>query len=119
MVPVRVHATAARWAAPARRGIAVVLMPIVLQAGCSAAKKASYSEAVAHVDASGTARVAVAAHDQRKPITSGRESPTFVGRQWSLYHMATVDTASGRPLGDDLTTVLVSSLAAKGFLAIP
>ena len=30
-----------------------------------------------------------------------------------------MNTASGKPLGDDLTTVLATSLAAKGFKAIP
>jgi len=121
MVPVRVRVTSQRSVtsvAPGR-GIAVALLQILLLAGCASDKKLSYGDTVARIDASGTARVAVTAYDQRKLITSGRENPTFVGRQWSLYHMDIVNTASGRPLGDDLTTVLATSLAAKGFKAIP
>ena len=101
------------------RAIAVALIQILLFAGCTAGKKLSYGDTVARVDASGTARVAVTAYDQRKLITSGQESPTFIGREWSLYHRATVNTASGRPLGDDLTNLLATSLTAKGFKATP
>src|SRR4030095_9737042 len=105
MVGVRVRATSLRSVtstAPVR-GIAVALIQILLFTGCLAGKKLSYGDTVSRVDASGTARVAVTAYDQRKLITSGQESPTFIGREWSLYHRATVHTASGRPLGDALT----------------
>ena len=121
MVRVRVRVTSLRSVistAPGR-GIAVALIQILLFAGCAAGKRLSYGDTVAHVDASGTARVAVTAYDQRKLITSGQESPTFIGREWSLYHRTTVNTASGRPLGDDLTNLLSASLAAKGFKATP
>ena len=104
--------------APAR-GIAVALIQMLLFTGCIGGKKLSYGDTVARVDATGTARVAVTAYDQRKLITSGQESPTFIGRERSLYHRVTVDTASGRPLGDDLTNLLAASLAARGFKAIP
>jgi hypothetical protein len=96
----------------------LLLIQAVLLGGC-AGQKLAYGDIVARVDASGTAPVAVAAHDQRKLITSGQESPTFVGRMRSQHHIAGVNTASGKPLGDDLTTVLATSLAAKGFKAIP
>jgi hypothetical protein len=91
----------------------------LLFAGCSAGKKLSYTDTPAHVDASGTGRVAVTVYDQRKVITSGQESPAYVGRERSLYHSGPVITASGRPLADDLTNLLVMSLAAKGFKASP
>ena len=116
-VPVRV--TSGRPVTPAALGLIVALTPLLLLGGCMSGPKASYSDTVARVDASGTARVAVTADDRRSLITSGRESPTFVGRQWSLYHMAIVNTASGRPLADDLTSALATSLTAKGFQAIP
>jgi len=103
----------------ARCGMAVVLIPVLLLAGCAPAKKLSYTDTVARVDASGTARVAVTAYDQRKLISSGQESPTFIGIERSLSHWGTVSTASGRPLGDDVTTLLATSLAAKGFKATP
>ncbi|MGH7332711.1 MAG: hypothetical protein ACREKS_08195 [Candidatus Rokuibacteriota bacterium] len=97
----------------------MALIQILLLGGCTSGQKLSYSDTVARIDAAGTARVAVTAYDQRKLITSGREDPTYVGRQRSLYHIASVTTASGRPLGDDLTSVLATSLTAKGFQAIP
>jgi hypothetical protein len=79
----------------------LLLIQAVLLGGC-AGQKLAYGDIVARVDASGTAPVAVAAHDQRKLITSGQESPTFVGRMRSQHHIAGVNTASGKPLGDDL-----------------
>jgi len=121
MVRARVHVTSLRsvtsntqW-----RGIPVALISALLFAGCAPGTKLSYGDTVARVDASGTARVAAAAHDRRKLITSGQESPTFIGREHSLHHTATVNTASGQPLAADLTNLLAASLAAKGFKAIP
>ena len=121
MFRVRARATSLRSGTltASGRGIAVALIQILLFTGCISGKKLSYVDTVSRVDASGTARVAVTAYDQRKLITSGQESPTFIGREWSLYHRANVNTASGRPLGDDLTNLLATSLAAKGFKAIP
>ena len=101
------------------RVIAVGVFQILLLTGCAGGKKLSYGDTPARVDASGTARVGVTAYDQRKPVTSGQENPAFIGVERSLYHTATISTASGRPLGDDLTNLLVTSLAAKGFKAIP
>src|SRR5262249_49009502 len=102
MVPARVHVTSlrsvtsnAQW-----RGIPVALISILLFAGCTPGTKLSYNDTVARVDASGMARVVAAAYDRRKLVTSGQESPTFIGREHSLHHTATVNTASGRPLGD-------------------
>src|SRR5262245_22953340 len=101
------------------RGLAVALVQLLLLAGCTSGKKLSYTDTPARIDASGTARVAATAYDQRKVVTSGQESPTFIGKEWSLYHRDTVNTASGRPLGDDVTNLLTASLAAKGFKATP
>ncbi len=123
----RVHIAAPRSVTSAAlvRSIAVssTLLPVLIQAvllgGCASGQTLAYGDIVARVDATGAAPVAVAAHDQRKLITSGQENPTFVGKIRSQHHIAGVNTASGKPLGDDLTTVLATSLAAKGFKAIP
>jgi hypothetical protein len=119
MVTVRVTSLRSVTATATGRSIVLALIQILLFAGCAAGKKLSYSDTVARIDASGTARVAVTVYDQRELITSGQENPTFIGREWSLYHRATVNTASGRSLGEDLTTLLATSLAAKGFTVIP
>ena len=120
MAPVRHRGTSLRSVASTDpgRGIAVALM-ILLFGGCAGGKKLSYTDTAARFDASGMARVAVTAYDQRKLITSGQESPTFIGRERSIYHTAPVITASGRPLGDDIANLLATSLAAKGFQATP
>jgi hypothetical protein len=98
----------------------VALIQILLVAGCAPqTRPLSYVDTAVRIDASGTARVAALVYDQRKLVTSGQESPAFIGRQWSLNHRAIVITASGRPLGDDLTNLLATSLDAKGFKAIP
>jgi hypothetical protein len=121
MVPVRVRVASRQsvLSIPLGPPIALLLIQITLFAGCTSGKKLSYIDTVVHIDASGTARVAVTAYDQRQLIVSGQEMPAFIGREWSLYHRATVVTASGRPLADDLTSLLVTSLTAKGFKAIP
>ena len=119
MIPVRVTSLRSITSIALGRGTAVALIQVLLFAGCAAGKKVSYGDTVARIDASGTARVAATAYDQRTLITSRQENPSFVGRERSLYHTATVNTASGRPFGDDLTSVLATSLAAKGFKAIP
>src|SRR5262249_42754421 len=95
-VPLRVTSLRSFASPPPGRGIAVALIPILLFTGCSTGKKLSYTDTVARVDASGTARIAATAYDQRKLITSGQETPSFIGRELSLYHMTTVNTASGR-----------------------
>ena len=113
----RLRVFSLRW--PLARGLGVALIPLLLFAGCTGGRKLSYTDAPARIDASGTARVAATAYDQRKQIISRQESPAFIGNERSHYHWATVSTASGRPLSDDVTNLLATSLAAKGFNVTP
>ena len=73
-------------------GVFSTLLPLLIQAvfpgGCASGQKLAYGDIVARVDATGSAPVAVAAHDQRKLITSGQENPTFVGKIRSQHHIA-------------------------------
>jgi hypothetical protein len=117
--------TSAGWdPSPALRSTLLLLLLLLIQtfllSGCAFGNRFPYSDTVARIDASGTIPVAVTAHDQRKLVTSGRENPTFVGEMRSLYHIPYgVNTASGKPLADDLTAVLATSFSAKGFEVIP
>jgi hypothetical protein len=97
-----------------------LLLALIASTGCAIGHKFSYTDAPPRLAASGTTPVAVTVHDQRKRVTSGKEDPTFVGELRSLYHIPYgVHTASGKPLAEDLTTVLASSFSTKGFQAIP
>ncbi len=92
---------------------------VLLLGGCAVGHTVPYATAVARLETSGTQTVAVAAHDQRRLVTSGRERPTFVGEFRSLYHIPYgVTTTSGQPLATDVTAALSTSFASKGFTVV-
>ncbi len=64
--------------------------------------------------------VAVATLDRRDVIVSGRCPPTYVGMQRAgLGNPWRVNTASGLPLSDDVTTAVSESLVDRGYRAKP
>lgn len=96
------------------------LLAVIALQGCAFGHTVPYAGTVARIDASGGTSVAVTAHDQRKRVVERGGSPTFVGELRSLAHIPYgVYTASGKPLADDLTTVLAASFASKGFKVVP
>jgi len=74
-----------------QKKIVALIIPAALLAsglgGCAFGNRIAYTGMIARFDASGKNSVAIAAHDQRQLITSGRESPTLVGEMRSLAHI--------------------------------
>jgi hypothetical protein len=105
-----------------KRFAALVLLGLaaVSTGGCAVGNTYAYRDAVANVAASGTKAVAVATHDQREFVVSGKKTPDFVGLQRGGWgNPFDVNTKGGTPLSDDMTTAMAASLAKKGFKAIP
>jgi len=90
--------------------------------GCAANNRYNFSRSIPDLKMSaprGTV-VAVATLDQRSAVVSGEVPPTDVGVQrGSFGHPFRVETESGLPLADDITTAVSGSLARRGFSAIP
>jgi hypothetical protein len=99
--------------------IAVSLV-LIFSAGCAAENRYSYNEVVADLTASGSRAVGVAAHDQREYVKDREKNPNFVGLQRGGFgNPFNITTASGQPLAMEMTEALVTSLAKKGYKAMP
>src|SRR5262249_44458870 len=68
-------------AAQAMLPVVPLLLAVMSIGGCAIGNRLPYTDTIASIPASGTNRVAVATHDQRWRVTSGKESPTYVGDQ--------------------------------------
>ncbi len=98
----------------------MVLFVLFLASGCAVGNKYSYSDVSADIGISGSSAISIATHDQREYVVSGDKQPQFVGLQRGGFgNPFVVTTASERPLADDMTDVLVASLAKKGFKTVP
>ncbi len=99
---------------------AVVVIVLAFSAGCAVGNRHSYSNVVADFTVSGTKAVGVAAHDQRQYVKDREKTPDFVGLQRGGFgNPFNITTASGEPLAKDMTEALVTSLAKKGYKAVP
>ncbi len=98
----------------------MVFFTMLFSAGCFSAKNYNYRDIVADIGFSGTASIGVAVHDQRDYVQSGDKRPDFVGlARGGFGNPFSVATLSGRPLADDMNVVIATSLARKGYKAIP
>ncbi len=87
---------------------------------CAVGNTHRYHDTVADIKASNTIVIAVATHDQREYVISGRKNPDFVGLSRGGYgNPFNVSTASEKPLAEDMTQSIANSLAKKGFKAVP
>jgi hypothetical protein len=90
--------------------------------GCAVGNKYNFSDTRAdlQISASRPTAVAVATLDQRELVATKECAPTYVGMQRAgLGNPWRVNTESGLPLADDISTAVLESLAKKGFRAIP
>jgi hypothetical protein len=95
----------------------VVVFLTVLLAGC--AVNYDYRAVVADIGFSGTASVSVAVHDQRAYVLSGDKRPDYVGLvRGGFGNPFFRSTLSGRPLADDMTAVIATSLAKRGYKTV-
>ncbi len=96
----------------------VVVVAGFLLTGC--AVNYNYRDIVADVGFSGSGSVSVTVHDQRAYVLSGEKKPDFVGlASGGFGKPVSYSTLSGRPLADDMGLVIMMSLAAKGYSAVP
>jgi hypothetical protein len=101
--------------------ILIFLFAILLQ-GCAAGNRYNFSDVRANLQMSrvNNTSVAVGSLDQREVILSGRCPPTYVGMQRAGFgNPYRVNTESGLPFAEDMTSAVCDSLSKKGFNAIP
>jgi hypothetical protein len=98
----------------------VILAASLLLGACAIGNKHAYHDVVASVPASGTGQVAVATHDQRSYVLSGKKAPEFVGLSRGGYgNPFDVTTENAQPLAAAMTQAIANSLSQKGFQSIP
>jgi hypothetical protein len=86
---------------------------------CAAGNTHRYGDLVAELPYTGSGKVAVATSDQRPYVLDGSKALTFVGlSRGGFGNPFNVVTDSGKPFADELSGLIVRSLAAKGFDAI-
>lgn len=74
---------------------------------------------VGDLTASGSKSLAIATHDQRPYILSSEKSPDYVGKMRGGYgNPFDVGTESGKPMSDDMSQSISSSLSKKGFKTV-
>lgn len=100
-----------------------ILLSIFLLISCAAGHKIKYDDVIATITASGNITIAVTTHDQRQYILSGQSNPDYVGLNRGGASLVpfkpnSVSTESGKPLAEDMTTTICTSLSAKGFKAV-
>jgi hypothetical protein len=88
--------------------------------GCSHRYTYNYPGAIIDIEFSGNSTISVAVHDQRVYIKTVAKSPDFVGLQRGWFGEPNdVSTENGKPLAENMTAVISSSLAKKGFSVKP
>lgn len=99
--------------------IAVLLFAMTLS-GCAVGQTFHYHDTTLEVKASGSTSVAVASVDNRPYVKAAEKDPAYVGNlRGGFGNPFNVTTESGRPLADDMTSVICASLKSKGFGCTP
>lgn len=97
-----------------RSGLLLVL--VLFLGGCAVGQKIPYHDAGLELDASGNIMVAVTAQDSRSYVKDGEKDRMYVGNfRGGFGNPFDVSTESGKPLADDMTSVICASLVRKGF----
>lgn len=101
-----------------RSGLLLVL--VLFLGGCAVGQKIPYHNAGLELDASGNIMVAVTAQDSRSYVKDGEKDRLYVGNfRGGFGNPFDVSTESGKPLADDMTSVICASLVRKGFNCTP
>jgi len=80
----------------------------------------AYHDVILNLNYSGSNRIAVAVHDQRTLVVSGKKSPIYAGSVMSIVRQKSdVTTESGRQLAADMVGSICMSLKYNGFRTIP
>jgi len=95
----------------------VMLALVVVMSGCAVGQRISYHETELGLNASGSSQVAVASLDSRPYVKNGEKDKTYVGNlRGGFGNPFNLSTESGKPLADDMTSVICASLKKKGFV---
>lgn len=96
-----------------------ILFVLSASSGCAFGHKYNYHEVMPNLKAEGSGQIGVATHDQRPYVVKGK-TPTFVGLTRAGFgNPYGVATQSGKPLAEDMTTVICNALKERGFQCIP
>lgn len=88
--------------------------------GCVVGQSIRYNDVPLEIQASGSKSVAVASVDNRPYVKSAEKDPNYVGTlRGGFGNPFNVATESGKPLADDMSTVICISLRKKGFNCTP
>ncbi len=99
----------------AARVCSAVLLFIAVT-GCAVGVKHDYGTIAPLFTASGGSPMALAVHDQRAPVLSGKRETDWVGVSRGGYNNPfKVTTVSGKPLADDFGATIARALQARGF----
>lgn len=97
-----------------------LITAIVIAAGCTVGRKMSYENKQIDAGYASYKTMAVVFHDQRKEVLNGREKPTFCGHTNSGMQIAyNIQTATGKPLAEEFTDAVTSSLSKKSIHTEP
>ena len=93
---------------------AIYFLAFLILSGCAVSRKIQYDKINADLPAI-TENIALATWDQREQVLDGSRKPDFVGYMRSGAGIAyPIGTASGKPLADDISSSIASSLEKKG-----
>jgi len=104
-----------------KKEICPVLLAVscLLLSGCSERYSHKYHGLNLDLKREGSAKIAVATHDQRPYIVSGNAKPDLAGIvRGQMYQPFDVTTASRNPFAEDITDTITRSLRTKGFNSI-
>jgi hypothetical protein len=100
--------------------VILVLVSGLLLSGCAVGQKISYNDEGLDLKATGNIQVAVASQDIRPYIKDGERDRSYVGKfRGGFGNPFNVNTESGKPFADDMSSVICSSLKQKGFSCTP
>ena len=100
-------------------GILLCLLTCLLS-GCAVGNKYAYDNVTGRLLAGGETTIAVAVHDQRPYVVSGEKKPVYIGEQRGGFgNPFDVETASQRPMAEDMCKAIVAALSGSGFRVTP
>lgn len=104
---------------PPLASVLSLLAVAIAATGCATGRGSAYHTVVADVRTPGAGPLALATHDRRAYVLSGTKPPAFVGVERGRFGgPSDVATPDGRPLAQDISQALASSLKRAGFTPV-
>lgn len=98
-----------------KRSILAVSLAFLVS-GCALGQKVRYHDAEPELAVSGSGQVAVAALDNRPYVKNGEKEKNYVGNfRGGFGNPFNLTTQSGRPLADDMASVICAAFIKKGY----